>query len=440
VTSAQSPGLVQGPSPSPAETRKVTIAGAIGFFVENYDNSVYGFLAGIIAIAFFPHGAQAAALLFTFGIFAISFVFRPIGGVLLGIMSDRVGRRPTMVLALTLMAGATTVIGLLPGYASWGILSVLLLLAMRMIQGISVGGEVSAAMSFVGEHAPVERRAFLMSFPQAGSTLANLAGNASAFLLTSALSPAAMESWGWRIPFLVAAPMGLIGFYIRRRLEDTPAFIALQEEGKIARNPLREAFTRGNRRQLGLAFALPMLNSAGFFVLFVFMPTYLNNQLHFTRPDSLIVSACALACATVAIPFFARISDRVGRRPVMLTSCAAIVVLSVPGYLLLDTRAMGPAIAAGAVLGIAFAGNYSVIHPMMLELFPSHMRTTAYSLGYNVTTALLGGAAPLILSALYISTGNFLLPAFFVGLSAVGTAIAAYLNKETAGRSLTNFA
>ncbi|WP_236796996.1 MFS transporter [Amycolatopsis sp. GM8] len=438
MTSAESSELVH--TSPPAETRKVTIAGAVGFFVENYDNAVYGFLAGILAVVFFPHGAEAVALLFTFGLYAVSFVFRPVGGVVLGVMSDRVGRRPTMVLALTLMAGATTVIGLLPGYSSWGVASVLLLLAMRVIQGVSVGGEISAAMSFVGEHAPSNRRGFLMSFPQAGSTLANLAGNALAFLLTSTLPRAAMESWGWRIPFLLAAPMGIIGFYIRRKLEDTPAFVALQEEGKISRNPLRQVFTRDNRRQLVLAFVLPMLNSAGFFVLFVFMPTYLTSQLHYTRPHGLIVSACALACATISIPIFARISDRVGRRPVMIASCVAIIVLTVPGYLLLGTGAMPLAILAGAVLGIAFAGNYSVIHPMMLELFPSHMRTTAYSLGYNVTTAVLGGAAPLILSALYIPTGNVLLPAFFVALSAVGTVIAAYLNKETAGRSLTNFA
>jgi MHS family proline/betaine transporter-like MFS transporter len=438
VKSAESPELLRTAPRS--ETRKVTTAGAIGFFVENYDNSVYGFLAGIIAIVFFPEGAESVALIFTFGLFAVSFVFRPVGGVLLGMMSDRVGRRPAMVLALTLMAGATTVIGLLPGYSSWGVGSVLLLLAMRMIQGISVGGEVSAAMSFVGEHAPPNRRAFLMSFPQAGSTLANLVGNGSAFLLTSTLSSAAMESWGWRIPFLIAAPMGVVGFYIRRRLEDTPAFLAIQEEGKIVRNPLRDVFTRDNRRQLALAFSLPMLNSAGFFVLFVFMPTYLSSQLDYTRPSGLVVSACALACATIAIPFFARISDRVGRRPVILTSCGAIIVLSVPIYLVLGIGELPLAGLAGGVIGIAFAGNYSVIHPMMLELFPSHMRTTAYSLGYNVTTAVLGGAAPLILSALYVSTGNVLLPAFFVALSAVGTAIAAYVNKETAGKSLTEFA
>ncbi|MDH6522819.1 MHS family proline/betaine transporter-like MFS transporter [Streptomyces sp. SAI-135] len=438
MKSAESPELLRTAPRS--ETRKVTTAGAIGFFVENYDNSVYGFLAGIIAIVFFPEGAESVALIFTFGLFAVSFVFRPVGGVLLGMMSDRVGRRPAMVLALTLMAGATTVIGLLPGYSSWGVGSVLLLLAMRMIQGISVGGEVSAAMSFVGEHAPPNRRAFLMSFPQAGSTLANLVGNGSAFLLTSTLSSAAMESWGWRIPFLIAAPMGVVGFYIRRRLEDTPAFLAIQEEGKIVRNPLRDVFTRDNRRQLALAFSLPMLNSAGFFVLFVFMPTYLSSQLDYTRPSGLVVSACALACATIAIPFFARISDRVGRRPVILTSCGAIIVLSVPIYLVLGIGELPLAGLAGGVIGIAFAGNYSVIHPMMLELFPSHMRTTAYSLGYNVTTAVLGGAAPLILSALYVSTGNVLLPAFFVALSAVGTAIAAYVNKETAGKSLTEFA
>jgi MHS family proline/betaine transporter-like MFS transporter len=424
---------------TPAETRKVTVAGAIGFFVENYDNSVYGFLAGIIAIVFFPEGAEQIALLFTLGIFAVSFIFRPVGGVLIGILSDRVGRRPAMVLALTLMAGATTVIGLLPGFATWGIWSVILLLLMRMIQGISVGGEVSAAMSFVGEHAPPKRRAFLMSFPQAGSTLANLTGTAFAFLLTSILPPDAMESWGWRIPFLLAAPLGIIGFYIRRKLEDTPAFAELQAEGRVARNPLKDVFSRANRGQLGLAFVLPLLNSAGFFVLFVYMPTYMATQLGYTRPEGLIVSAAALAMCTIAIPFSALLADKVGRRPIMLWSCALIIVLAVPTYMLVGTGNLTLAILGGVVLALAFAGNYSVIHPLMLEMFPTHMRTTAYSLGYNVTTALFGGAAPLILSALYLQTGNLLLPGFFIALSAVGTGIATFVKKETAGRSLTNF-
>jgi len=437
LTAATTPEQVH--HSTPAETRKVTVAGAIGFFVENYDNSVYGFLAGIIAIVFFPAGAEQAALLFTLGIFAVSFIFRPVGGVLIGIFSDRVGRKPAMVLALTLMASATTVIGLLPGYASWGIWSVIVLLLMRMIQGISVGGEVSAAMSFVGEHADPKRRAFLMSFPQAGSTLANLTGTAFAFLLVSVLPPDAMESWGWRIPFLVAAPLGIIGFYIRRKLEDTPAFHELQAEGKVVRNPLRDVFSRGNRRQLGLAFTLPLLNSAGFFVLFVYMPTYMATQLGYTRPEGLLVSGAALTVCTIAIPFFALLADKVGRRPVMLWACALVIVLSIPTYMLVGTQNLTLAILGGVILSLAFAGNYAVIHPLMLEMFPTHMRTTAYSLGYNVTTAIFGGSAPLILSALYLSTGNLLLPGIFIALSAVGTGIATFVKKETKGRSLTHF-
>jgi len=422
-----------------AEARRVTAAGSIGFFVENYDNSVYGFLAGIVAIVFFPEGAEQLALLFTLGIFAVSFFFRPVGGVVIGIVADRFGRRPAMVFALTLMAGATTVVGLLPGYASWGVWSVIILLLMRMIQGVSVGGEVSAAFSFVGEHAPPRRRAFFMSFASAASTLANLAGTGFAFLLTSALPAAAMESWGWRIPFLLAAPLGIIGFYIRRRLEDTPAFAELKAEGKVARNPLRDAFSRGNRRRLALAFVLPLLNSAGFFVLFVYMPTYMTSQLSYERSDGLIVSVVALAVCTIAIPFAGLVADRVGRRPVMLSSCALVVLLAVPTYLLVGTGTVQLAVLGGALLAFVFAGNYATIHPLMIEMFPTHMRTTAYSLGYNVTTAVFGGAAPLILSALYLSTGNLLLPGFFIGLAAVGTGIAALVKKETVGRSLTQF-
>jgi MHS family proline/betaine transporter-like MFS transporter len=426
-------------SPAPAQSvRKVTVAGSIGMFVEFYDNGVFGFLAGIIALNFFPPGAESVGLLFSFGIFAVTFVFRPVGGVLLGMMADRVGRRPVMVLALTLMTGATTVIGLLPGYASWGIASVVVLLLMRVIQGISAGGEVSTAMSFVGEYAPAKRRALMMSWPQMGTTVALLTGTGMAYFLTSTLAPADMESWGWRIPFLVAAPLGIIGFYIRRKLEDTPAFVELKRRGKVSRNPLRESFSRGNRGKLALAFAIPMLNSSGFYVLFVYMPTYLSTQAGFSRPNSLMVGATVIICSTVAIPFAAHLSDRKGRRPVMLGSCIAIAALAYPCYLLLGTGDMTLALLAGVLLGLAFAGTAGVIHPALLEMFPTHVRNTAYSLGYNLTTAIFGGAAPLILTALIGQTSNILMPAFFVILTALGSGVAVLVHKETAHRSLTD--
>jgi MFS transporter, MHS family, proline/betaine transporter len=377
-----------------AQLRKVTLAGSLGIFVEFYDYGAYGFLAATIAAVFFPGQGTTAALLMTYGIFAITFFFRPLGGLVLGYLADRAGRRTALVLALTLMTGATTVIGLLPGYATIGIAAPILLLITRIIQGFSAGGEVASAMSFVGEHAPTRRRGYLMSWMQVGSFVALLTGTLLGVLLTDALDTAAMHDWGWRIPFLLAAPLGVVGYFIRSKLHDTPVFERLRKSGDIASNPLKDTFTsKENRRNLLLAIGVPLLNSSGYYILFTYMPTYLSHELKFTQAQGLIVTALALLVIVASIPLAARFSDRAGRRPVLLGSAISLAVLTYPCFWLLSRGNVGLAVVGAAVLSLLFAGHAGIIHAVLVEMFPSRVRNTAYSLGYNISTAVFGGAA-----------------------------------------------
>jgi len=415
--------------------RRVTVASSIGLFTEFYDNGIYGFLAATLASVFFPAENPSIALIASFAAFAVTFAFRPIGGVILGLMSDRIGRRPVMVLALILMTAATTAIGLLPGYATWGIVAPALLLIARVVQGISAGGEVSTAMSFVGEYSEPARRGYRMAWAQAGTTLALLSGSALSFAMTELLGPEAMAAWGWRIPFLVAAPLGIIGFYIRARLEETPAFVELEDTGNISLHPLRDTFSRGNLRSLLLAAAIPLLNSAGFYVLFIYTPTFLVNEVHLERPTSLAISACMLICATIGIPIAGHLSDRVGRRPVLIWSAILLALIAYPCYALFSSGSVVLAAVGGGILGLVFAGNAGVIHPALFEMFPTHMRNTSYSLGYNFTTAVFGGAGPLIVTALIARTGDIHIPIYFMIITAIGTAIATLATRETSARS-----
>ena len=411
--------------------RKTTVAGSLGVFVEFYDYGAYGFLAATIAKVFFPDSGGPAAMIMTWGIFGLTFFVRPLGGIVIGSFADRIGRRAALVLSLTLMTGATTVIGLLPGYETIGIAAPILLLAMRLIQGFSAGGEVASAMSFVGESAPDNHRGFLMSWCQVGSFCALLTGTSLGVLLSRALSEEAMLSWGWRIPFLIAAPIGILGYYIRKKLQDTPVFTEARESDEIVDSPLKATVTDSStRRKMGLAIGLTLLNSSGYYILFSYMPSYLNKELGFTQLAGLTVTAVSLIAIIIAIPIAGTVSDRIGRKPVLLTSSIGLTLLVVPCYMLMNLGNVGAAIAGAVVMAVLFAGHSGIIHCVMVELFPTRVRGTAYSLGFNISTAVFGGAAPLIMTAIITATGNHSVPAYYVVLTAIGTTIAVLISTE----------
>jgi MHS family proline/betaine transporter-like MFS transporter len=413
--------------------RRVIFAGCVGTFVELYDYGIYGFLAGTIATVFFPKQSPQTALLLTFVIFGIPFFIRPLGGIVCGYLGDRIGRQRLLVFVIMLISLATAAIGLLPGYATIGVAAPILLVLLRFAQGFSVGGETVGAMSFLAEYAPEGHRGRITSYVQIASLLALLIGILTAATLNALLSEESMNSFGWRIPFLLALPMGAIGLYIRTRIEETPRFEKLRQQNGLSPNPMREAFSSPeHRKAILLAIAIPLLNSPGFYVLFSYMPTYLSKVLHFSTVDGLMVTGCSLIAIIIAVPFAGALSDRIGRRQVIAGSALLMALACYPCYLLLTQGSVGLAILGGAIMAVIFGGHTGVVHALLVELFPTRVRYSAYGFGYNITTALFGGTAPFLMTYLIDLTGNTQVPAYYVIAAAIVTCLSALSIRETA--------
>lgn len=419
----------------PKTARKITLAGCVGIFAELYDNGIFGFMAGTLGTVFFPDSANAIQLVFLG--YAVSFFFRPLGGIICGHLGDRIGRQRMLVFVILLISVATACIGVLPTYAGVGIAAPVLLILMRVLQGFSVGGEASGAMSFLAEHAPEGKRGLYTSYAQIASFLSLLTGTLIAAALTSGLGPDRMEAYGWRIPFLLAIPLGITGIYIRKRISDTPNFTRLQESGGLAKNPLKEAFSSAeHRRAMLLALFIPLMNGSGYYVLFSYMPTFMNAELHFSKVQALLVTATSLVAICIAIPYMGRLSDRVGRKRVLAGAAIAMAIAGIPCYLLIGTGSVPLAILGACIMAIIFAGHTGVIHILLVELFPTRVRYSAYGLGYNVSAALFGGTAPLLMTFLIAKTGNTGMPAFYAVLTALGTLIAVSRVKDRAHQPL----
>lgn len=403
--------------------RKITAAGCVGIFAELYDNGIFGFMAATLAVVFFPDSGNALMLVFVG--YAISFFFRPIGGIICGHLGDRFGRQRMLVFVIMLISVATAAIGLLPTYSAIGIAAPILLILLRVLQGFSVGGEAAGAMTFLAEHAPAGKRGLYTSFAQVASFLSLLTGTLIAAAMTSGLGTDRMESFGWRIPFLLAVPLGITGIYIRKRINDTPNFTRLREEGGLSKNPLKEAFSSPvHRRAMLLALFIPLMNGSGYYVLFTYMPTFMSKELDFGKVQGLLVTAVSLVAISIAIPFMGKLSDRVGRKKVLSGAAIAMAIAGFPCYLLIGTGNVGLAAVGACVMAVIFAGHTGVIHILLVELFPTRVRYSAYGLGYNVSSALFGGTAPLLMTFLIGQTGNVYMPAFYAVITAVGTLIA----------------
>jgi MHS family proline/betaine transporter-like MFS transporter len=419
--------------------RKAVIAGSIGSFVEWYDYGIYGLLVTYLAINIMG-GAETGGLFLTNVGFLVSFIARPFGSIICGYLGDKLGRKTLLATLLVLISGATAAIGLIPSSAIIGVAAPVLLLALRVLQGFSAGGEVAGAMSFVGEYAPDARRNFAMGFIAVGSFVALMFGSAFSAILITTLGDATMTSWGWRVPFLLAVPLGYVGFYIRRRLEETPHFAALRERNTVARNPLKVAFTsKRHLKAIVITIFLPALNGPGYYLLFVYMPTYLKTSLgthNFSMLQALTVTAFSLIAIVVCIPVMARLSDRIGRKPVLALSGVAMAVVSYPMFLLITTGTFGLACIGTTVLAIAFSGHAAVVHTVLAEMFPTTVRYSAYSIGFSVSTIIFGGSAPLVMTALIKATGSNLIPAFASIITAVITLATVAFLRETRGRPL----
>jgi MHS family proline/betaine transporter-like MFS transporter len=420
----------------PVVIRRAVRGAAIGNTVEWFDFAIYGFLATYIAEKFFPPGDETAALLNTFAIFAAAFFMRPLGGLFFGPLGDRIGRQKVLALVILLMSGSTLAIGLVPSYDTIGVLAPLLLLFLRCLQGFSAGGEYGSGACFLAEYAPDKHRGFVVSFLVWSVVVGFLLGSLTVTGLEAVLSESAMDSYGWRIPFLIAGILGAVGLYIRLRLGDTPEFEALRDEGEVASSPLKEAVTTSWRPILQIA-GLVVIHNVGFYIVFTFLPSYFTKTLGFTKTDAFVSITVASLVAMILIPPLGALSDRIGRKPLLIAGSLSFAVFAYPLFLVLNTGSLAAAIAAHA--GLAAIESVFVCASLAAgaELFATRVRSSGYSIGYNVSVALFGGTAPYVATWLVANTGNDLAPAYYVIVAALVTFATVLTMRETARRPLT---
>ncbi|MFG2894061.1 MFS transporter [Streptomyces sp. NPDC048248] len=441
----------------PSRSRRALVAGSVGNFIEWYEFGVYGYFATIIAANFFTPegGGDVEALIKTYASFALAFFFRPVGAAFFGRLGDRIGRRPTLVLVILLMTGATTLIGLLPTYATLGAAAPWLLTLLRVVQGLSAGGEFGGAVSIMTEFAPPGKRGLYGAWQSFTVALGLLGGAGAAALLTVVLTQADLESWGWRLPFLATLPMGLAALWLRLRMEETPAF--RRTKGEAARTGRQEEPDRapGSQgpaegpavaprpgevaRAIALGAGRLMGWSAAGYTFLVVLPSYLQSTLNASFRQALLATVLANLGFALAIIPSGVLSDRIGRRWVMTAGAALVAVLAFPLLNLLQdpaapTTAKGLAVlAAGAVVGL-MAGPGPA---MLAEMFPTRVRCTGLGLSYALSNAVFSGCAGLIITEAIKWTGDADIPAYYVAVTcAISVAALLTLRGDDHRRSL----
>jgi MFS transporter, MHS family, proline/betaine transporter len=401
----------------------------IGNALEWYDFSVYGYFVGAIGQHFFPRENHTAQLLAAFGVFAIGYLMRPIGGAVVGHIGDRLGRRTALTFSVAAMAIPTFLIGLLPGYATLGVAAPILFTLLRMMQGLSTGGEYTSSLVFLVERAPPGRRGVTASFGPFGAILGILLRSGMGWLFASVMTPEALADWGWRIPFLLGLGVGLAGFFLRRNMPELP-----KAEAR-GRAPIAEVF-RDHWRLLVTLAAFSVFNGVGFYITFVYIASWLQSVDHFSLSRALEINTISMCAMLPMFLLSAWLSDRYGRKPVLFVATLAGLVAALPLFLVMQHPTLMLALLGQVGLTLIVGGFIGTQAASMVEIAPPRVRCTAVGLGYNITLGTIGGMTPLAATWLVQRTGDELAPAFLVMGAAVVTLLAILCLPETARATL----
>lgn len=417
------------------ERRKVIVASFIGNFVEWFDYAAYSYLAVVIAAVFFPSENLTDGLIWTFALFAVSFLVRPFGGFIWGHIGDRVGRRNALAWSILIMSASTVCIGLLPGALQIGLWAPALLLLFRLLQGFSASGEYAGASAYLVEYAPEGKRGIYAAVVPGSTAAGLLFGSLMATVLTASLTDAQMESWGWRLPFLLAAPLGLIGVYIRRKLEDSPVFREMSQEDEVIKAPIWALF-RDHWRTLVRATAAVLLNAVGFYVILTYMPTYLTQTIGIDPTIANLSTTVSLVTYIGFIFLTGHLSDRFGRRTILMSASVLFILLTVPAFILLGTGSIVMILLVQILLGAMLTLNDGSLASFLAENFPTRVRYSGFAVSFNVGNAVFGGTAPAIATLLIATSGSAIAPGWYLMGAAVIALIAVWLSPETSHKPL----
>ncbi|HHT0497058.1 MFS transporter [Raoultella planticola] len=399
--------------------KRALIAGSIGNFIEWYEFAVYGFLATVIARNFFQLAGEAplTGLILTYASFAIAFFFRPLGAIIFGRIGDRIGRKPTLIIVLVMMTLATTAIGLVPVYASIGIAAPLILTGLRILQGLFAGGEYGGAVSLMTEFAPRGKRGLYGAWQSFTVALGLLAGAGIVALISAVLSPEELYAWGWRLPFFLAIPMGGVALWLRVKMEETPGFLRQQKQ----QQPQASANLSHTLKAIMTGIGRLMVWSAAGYTYLVIMPAYLQSSLHTGFNQALLIAVISNIGFAITILPAGILSDKWGRRNVMVIAAVLLLILALPLLKILQAES-GTLLVKALVVLVAggLVGMLAGPGPAMLsEMFPTKVRYTGLGLAYSLSNAIFSGCAGLIITGLIKQTGNLDIPAYYVMATAV---------------------
>jgi MHS family proline/betaine transporter-like MFS transporter len=418
------------------QSTKAIVVGTIGNVLEYFDFGVYGYFAPFIGRLFFPRTDPLASMFAAFAVLAVGALFRPLGAVVFGWIGDRTGRRSALAATVILMAGSTFMIGILPTYARIGVLAPILLVFARVCQGISAGGEWGGSAAFMVEYAPEHRRGFIGSFQQVSVGCGYLLGSVSGLIVTSTMSEQTILNWAWRIPFLSGILLGAVGIYMRLQLEETPKFKAIKQRGEISKSPLLESL-RTQWVGILVVIGYNVIQGVGYHTMLTFMPSFTSQVLKLPARQAYLSNSIQILVFVLVLPIMGWLSDWIGRRPMLLVSPVIFMLVTYPLFQLIIRGGLTTIILCQMVFGIVLAAYNGPAVAATVELFPTKLRYTSVSIGFNVAVAVFGMTSPMISTYLISALKTPIAPCYvIIGASAISFVAVLFGCKETAGKSL----